>query len=80
MNPSFNRISLQLNLHSRIPGRLSRRIIPMVYRIPYPWYIEPPTHVILTSYYPWHIEPPSHGILNPLPMVYLIPYPWYIGF
>jgi hypothetical protein len=35
--------------------------LPMVYRPPYPWYIDPPTH----------------GILNPLPMIYRPPYPWY---
>jgi hypothetical protein len=32
--------------------------LPLVYRIPYPWYIEPPTN----------------GISNPLPMVYQTPY------
>ena len=36
--------------------------LPMVYRPPYPWYIEPPTH----------------GILTPLPMEYRPPYLWYI--
>ena len=33
----------------------------MVYRPPYPWYIDPPTHGILTPC-PWNIDP--------LPMVY----------
>ena len=39
---------------------------------PYPWYIDPPTHDILTSLtmvyrppYPWYIDPPTHGISNP---------------
>jgi hypothetical protein len=36
--------------------------LPMVYRPPYPWYIDPPTHGILTS----------------LPMEYRPPYLWYI--
>ena len=58
--------------------------LPMVYRPPYPWnidplpmYIDPPTYGILT--------PPTHGISTPLPMVFdppihgiLTPYPWYI--
>ena len=49
----------------------------MVYRPPYPWYIDPPTHGILTPLplvyrppYPWYIDPPTHGISTP--------YPWYI--
>ena len=37
---------------------------------PYWWYIDPPTHEILT--------PPTHGISTPLPMVFWPPYPWYI--
>ena len=57
----------------------------MVYRPPYLWYFDPPTHGILTPY-PWYIDPPTHGILTPpthgiltpLPMVYRPPYPWYI--
>jgi hypothetical protein len=48
--------------------------LPMVKSNPFPWYIEPPTHGILTPY-PWYIDPPTHGILNPLPMVYRPPYP-----
>ena len=32
--------------------------LTMVYRPPYPWFIEPPIHGILT--------PPTHGISNPL--------------
>ena len=50
--------------------------LPMVFWPPYPWYIDPPTHGILTPY-PWYIDPPTHGILTPLPMVYRPPYPWY---
>ena len=65
----------------------------MVYWSPYPWYIDPHTHGILTPLsmvfwppYPWYIDPPNHGILtpitmvfwHPLPMVYRPPYPWYI--
>ena len=64
----------------------------MVYRTPYPWYINllpmvyrPPTHGILTPLpmvyrppYPWYIDPQSHGILTPLPMEYRPPYLWYI--
>ena len=38
----------------------------MVYRPPYPWYIDPPNHGISTPY-PWHIDPPSHGISTPNP-------------
>ena len=48
----------------------------MVYRTPYPWYIDllpteyrPPTHGISTPY-PWYFDPP-------LPMAYQPPYPWY---
>ena len=46
-------------------------LLPMVYRPPYWWYIEHPTHGILTPYQ-WYIyiDPPIHGILNP--------YPWYV--
>jgi len=25
------------------------------------------------TYYPWYIEPPTHGILTPLPMVFWLP-------
>ena len=32
--------------------------LTMVYRPPYPWYIDPPN--------PWYIDPPTHGISNPL--------------
>ena len=48
----------------------------MVYRTPYPWYIEPPTHGILTplpmvyqTSYPWYSDPPTHGTF-----VYRTPY------
>ena len=34
----------------------------MVYRPPYPWYIDPPN--------PLYFDPPAHGISTPLPMVY----------
>jgi hypothetical protein len=47
----------------------------MVYGAPYPWYIDPPIHGILTPY-PWYFDPlpmvhrpPIHGIFTPLPMV-----------
>ena len=56
----------------------------MVYRPPYPWYIDPPIHGISTPLpmvyrppYPWYIDPLNHGISTPLPMVYWPPYPWY---
>ena len=59
--------------------------LPMVYRPPYPWNIDPPTHGISTPLpmvfwppYPWYFDPPIHGILTPLLMVYWPPYPWYI--
>ena len=49
----------------------------MVNRPPYPWYIDPPTHGILTPLpmvyrppNPWYFDPLAHGILTPLPMVY----------
>ena len=60
----------------------------MVYRPPYAWYVDPPTHGILTPLpmvyqpplsmiyrppYPWYIDPPIHGILTPLPMEYRPP-------
>ena len=41
----------------------------MVYRPPYPWYFDHPTHGILTPY-PWYI--------GPLPMLFRAHYPWYI--
>jgi hypothetical protein len=48
---------------------------------PYPWYIDPHTHGILTPLsmvfwppYPWYFDPPIHDILNPLPM-YIEPLP-----
>ena len=40
----------------------------MVHRTSYSWYMEPPTHGILT---------PTHGISNPLSMVYRTSYPVY---
>jgi hypothetical protein len=36
--------------------------LPMVYRPPYRWYIDPPIHGILT--------PPTHGISTPLHMIF----------
>jgi hypothetical protein len=57
------------------------------------WYIDPPTHGILTPLtmvcrppYPWYNDPPNHGISTHLPMVYRPPLtmvywppcPWYI--
>jgi hypothetical protein len=41
----------------------------MLYRTSYSWYIEPlPMEYGIP--YPYYIEPPTHGILNPLPLVY----------
>jgi hypothetical protein len=37
----------------------------MVYRPPYPWFIDPGTHGILTPC-PWNIDPTTYGISNPL--------------
>jgi hypothetical protein len=59
---------------------------------PYPWYIEPLTHGILTTQlmvyetpYPWYFESlhmiyqtPYPWYIEPLPMVCWPPYPWYI--
>ena len=45
----------------------------MVYQTSYPWYIDLPTHGILTPCL-WYIEPPTHGILTPLTMEYRHPY------
>jgi hypothetical protein len=39
-------------------------LLPMVYRTPYPWYLDPLTHGILTPY-PSCFKPRIHGILNP---------------
>ena len=47
-----------------------------VYRTPYTWYFDPPTHGILTPY-PWYFDPPTHGISSPLSMVFWPPCPWY---
>ena len=60
--------------YSRRLKRLSKQVnpLPMVYRPPYPWYIDTlrhPTHGISTPY-SWYIDPPAHGISTPLPMVY----------
>jgi hypothetical protein len=42
---------------------------------PYPWYIDPPSHGILTPLpMVWYIDPLTHGILTPLPMEYRPPY------
>ena len=50
----------------------------MVYQTYYPWYIDPPTHGILTSL------PMVYPAIEPISMVYpapihgiLTPYPWY---
>ena len=51
--------------------------LPMVYRPPYPWNIDPPTHGISTPL-PMVFWPPTHGILTPLSMVYWPHYPCYI--
>jgi hypothetical protein len=52
-------------------------LLPMVYWPLYPWYINPPTHGILTPY-PWYFDPPTHGISTPLSMVFWPAYPCYI--
>jgi hypothetical protein len=44
--------------------------LSMVFWPPYPWYIDPPTHGILTPY-PWNIDPPTHDILTSLPISWL---------
>ena len=51
--------------------------LPMVYRPPYPWYIDLLNHGISTPLpmvywppYPWYIDPLTHGISTPLTMVY----------
>ena len=36
---------------------------------PYPWYIDP-LPMLCRSLYPWYINPPTHGILTPLPMAH----------
>ena len=36
-----------------------------------------PLAIVYRPPYPWYIDPSTHGILNPLPMVYWPPYPWY---
>jgi hypothetical protein len=51
--------------------------LPMVFWPPYPWYIDPLNHGILTLLTMVY-RPSTHGILTPLPMVYRPPYPWYI--
>ena len=57
--------------------------LPMAYRTPYPWNVDP---------YTWYFDLSTHGIANPLPMVcrppindiltpmhsMLTPHPWYI--
>ena len=42
--------------------------LPMVYRTPYPWYINLLIHGILSPY-PWNFDP--------IPLVYWTPCPWY---
>ena len=51
--------------------------LPMVYRTPYTWYVEPPTHDIL-NLLSMAYRTPIYGLSNPLPMVFWAPYPWYI--
>jgi hypothetical protein len=48
----------------------------MVYRTPYPWYCEFPTHAIANPI-PMLFGPPSNGISNPLPVVFWPSYPLY---
>jgi hypothetical protein len=56
----------------------------MVYRPPYPWYIDP-LPMVYRPLYPRYIDPPSRGIstsypwyIGPLGIVYRPLYPWYI--
>ena len=60
------------------------KLLNFKFLTPYRWYIDLPTHGILTPLpmeyrtpYPWYFDPPTHGMLNPLPMVYQPSYPWY---
>jgi hypothetical protein len=65
------------------PNNCISNPIPMVFWLPYPRYIEPPTHGISMPL-PMVFGPPSDDILTPypwyvipLPMVYRSPYPWH---
>ena len=57
--------------------RHTEKNIPMIYRLPYPWYLTP---------YQWYFDalpmafwPPTYGISSPpLSMVFWPTYPWYI--
>ena len=47
--------------------------LPMIYRPPYPWYIDPlfmvyqpPNPWYFDLLCPWNIDPPTYGISNPL--------------
>jgi hypothetical protein len=52
------------------PLRMYIEPLPMIYRSPYPWYIELTIHGILIPLLKWYIDPHDHGILTP--------YQWYI--
>ena len=41
------------------------------------WYTDPPLPMVYWTPYPWYIDPPIHGILTPLPIEYQPPYTWY---
>jgi hypothetical protein len=51
---------------------------PMVFWIPYPWYIYPPTDGILNPV-PTVVRTLTNGISNPIHIVFRTPYTWYIG-
>ena len=80
-------------LKKEIFTRHTEKNIPMIYRLPYPWYLTPyqwyfdalpmafwpPTYGISPPPpYPWYFDPPTHGILTPLSMVIWPPSQWYI--
>ena len=66
-------------------------LLPL-FRTPYSYYIESPTHgksnpfygimnplpVVYRTHYPCYIELPIHGISKPLPMIYRTAFPCYI--
>ena len=61
----------------RLPTHGILTPLPMVYRPPYPWYIDPPTHGIFT-HLPMVYRPPNPWYFDPLLMEYRPPYLWYI--
>jgi hypothetical protein len=72
----WNFLNIEIFLKNRFVWKFWNFITPLPIIINIYW--TPSLPMVFWPPYPWYIDPPTHGILTPLTMVYWPPYPWYI--